>query len=417
MSNTPRDRLPDSTPALLAQGYGFLERRLLRRGREVAEARLLLQRTTLLSGAEAARLVYDPGKFVRAGAMPRVVQKTLIGVGGVQSLDGDEFRARKAMFLSLLGPERAPEVAGEFTTAWRAAVPRWEAAGQVVLLDVAAEVLCRAVCRWAGVALPEQDVRRRTLGLRALIECEGDPRLGYVRSRLARRRCEAWAAGLVEQVRGRGAYPDEGTVLRTIAEFRGADGKLLDARTAAVELLNVLRPTVAIARYIALVALALHGHPRWLAALRASDADVVPFVQEVRRYYPFFPAIPARAREHLRWRGVEVPAGRRVMLDVHGTNLDPRSWDRPDEFRPERFRAWADDAYAFIPQGGGDHATGHRCPGEWVTVEVLAATVRLLTREMEYAVPPQDLRVSMRRLPTGPRSGFVLSGVRPVVSA
>ncbi|NHC47184.1 cytochrome P450 [Motilibacter aurantiacus] len=410
------DRLPDSTLALLAQGYGFLPRRLLQRGRDVAQARLLLQRTILLSGREAARLLYDPDRFVRRGGMPLVVQRTLLGVGGVQSLDGEAFAARKAMFLSFLGPERAPETAELFTTYWRAALVRWQASGRVTLLDEAAEVLCRTACTWAGVPLPEQDVRRRTVDLRALIDCEGDPRLGYARSRLARRRCEAWAARLVDGVRQGALYPGEGTALHTVAGFRGPGGELLDLHTAAVELLNVLRPTVAISRYVVFAALALHGSPQWEERLRDDDEAVLPFVQEVRRYYPFFPAIAARVRTPFRWRGVDFPRGRRVMLDVHGTNHDPRSWESPEEFRPQRFGTGSADAYSFVPQGGGNAATGHRCPGEWVTVEVLAAAVRLLTREMEYAVPPQDLRVSSRRLPTGPRSGFVITGVRALSS-
>lgn len=51
------------------------------------------------------------------------------------------------------------------------------------------------------------------------------------------------------------------SALQVMAELRGAGGKLLPARAAAVELINVVRPTVAIPWYIAFVALALHEHP------------------------------------------------------------------------------------------------------------------------------------------------------------
>jgi hypothetical protein len=52
-----------------------------------------------------------------------------------------------------------------------------------------------------------------------------------------------------------------------IATHHDADGRELDARTAGVELLNVLRPTVAVARYVTFAALALHDHPEWRSRL------------------------------------------------------------------------------------------------------------------------------------------------------
>jgi fatty-acid peroxygenase len=52
--------------------------------------------------------------------------------------------------------------------------------------------------------------------------------------------------------------------------------------------------------------------------------------------------------------------------------------------------------------------TGHRCPGEWVVLEVLQVALRLLTRETDYDVPPQDLRVRRNRVPAVPESRFVV---------
>ena len=46
-----------------------------------------------------------------------------------------------------------------------------------------------------------------------------------------------------------------------------------DERVAAVELLNLLRPTVAIARFIVFAALALHLHPEWRARV-AEDEEL-----------------------------------------------------------------------------------------------------------------------------------------------
>ncbi|WP_222707250.1 cytochrome P450 [Pontibacter qinzhouensis] len=52
-----------------------------------------------------------------------------------------------------------------------------------------------------------------------------------------------------------------------------------------------------------------------------------------------------------------------MLLEVYGTHHDPELWENPEEFRPERFRDWKRIPFDFIPQGGGDHHTDHRCAG------------------------------------------------------
>ena len=80
-----------------------------------------------------------------------------------------------------------------------------------------------------------------------------------------------------------------------IAWRREPDGKPLSSGTAAVELINILRPTVAVTRFVAFAGLALHDHPKWRRRFETgTEADLEPFVQEVRRFYPFFPS-PADA--------------------------------------------------------------------------------------------------------------------------
>ena len=79
--------------------------------------------------------------------------------------------------------------------------------------------------------------------------------------------------------------------------------------------------------------------------------------------------------------------------------------------RPERFRRWDGGAFDFIPQGGGDHDRGHRCAGEWITIEIMKRAAGLLTRAMRYEVPPQDLRIRRSKMPPAPNSRFVIRGV------
>ena len=136
------------------------------------------------------------------------------------------------------------------------------------------------------------------------------------------------------------------------------------------------------------------------------------FGQEVRRFYPFFPAIAARVRHSFEWKSMRFPRGRRVTLDLFGTDRDPLTWEEPDAVRPERFERSDGGLFGFVPQGGGEHAVHHRCPGEWITVELMKVATRFLTEAIAFEVPGQDLRINWARLPALPHSRFVMTNVR-----
>ncbi|TDC83129.1 cytochrome P450 [Micromonospora sp. KC606] len=411
MVATPADRSPESTLAFLREGYRFIGTRCDRLGSDIFTARLLLEPTICLRGRPAAVLFYDTERFQRAGATPKRAQRTLTGRGGVQGLDGDAHRDRKGMFLSLMTPAAVRRLGQLFADEWRARIPVWESAGPVILYDEVACVLMRAVCAWAGVPLAEREVARRTGEMHALITSATAIGPRHLRGLLSRRRAERWIGDLVERTRAGTLPVPQGSALRTIAEHRDAGGRRLPRRIAAVELLNVLRPTVAVDRYVAFAALALHDHPAWADRVRTSDEATEWFVQEVRRYYPFFPVAAARVRHAFDWQGHHFPAGCRVLLDLYGTNHHPELWPEPERFRPERFAGWRDDPYGFVPQGGGEHLAGHRCAGEWITIELMKQAVTLLTTAMRYRVPPQDLTLDLARMPTLPPSGVVLDAV------
>lgn len=408
----PRVRSPDSTWSFLRDPYGFISSRCDRFGTDAFETRMLLRPTVCMRGRDAAELFYDESRFTRRGALPRRVVRSLFGRGGVQGLDGDAHRHRKSLFMSLTTPARVARLGEIFAEEWERAAPAWEARGEVTLYPAARELLTRAVCAWAGVPLDEQDVGRRARELSSLYEQAATVGPPYWRLLAARRRLESWGAGLVDSVRaGRLEAPRE-SALAEIARFGDRDGEPLPARVAAVELLSVLRPTVAVSVYVVHCAVALHEHPAEREKLREPGYDHL-FAQEVRRLYPFFPAVAARVREDFEWRGYRLPRGRRVMLDLHGTNHDPRTWDEPRAFRPERFADWTEDRFAFIPQGGGDAAVHHRCPGEGIALELMKVSLRFLAERLRYELPEQDLRIDRRRLPALARSGFVMRHVGP----
>lgn len=419
MSSIPRDPALDSTLSMMREGYEFIWNRCRRFDSDLFTARVMGRPAVCIHGREAAELFYDARKLERRGALPRRVVTSLFGTRTVHTLDDDAHRRRKAAFLSLMGPSRLDELVRETARQWQIAIRGWPARGRVVVFDEAERVLAAAACSWAGVPLATADVAARARDLGAMVDAFGGVGLRLWRGKLARRRTERWITGLVEQVRRGAVRGDPLSALQVMAQLRDDDDRLVDARTAAVEVINVIRPTVAIAWYVAFAALALHTHP--LAAEQLARAPVVGrmsdyadwFTQEVRRFYPAVPYLSAQVRSPFTWRGHVFEPGTLVLLDVYGTLRDPRIWDAADEFWPERFAHWRGGAFDLIPQGGGDRATGHRCPGEWITMHEIALALHFLTRCVTYEVgPSQDLSFDLGRVPARPRSGFVICQVR-----
>jgi fatty-acid peroxygenase len=410
----PRLDAFDSSVALLREGYGFGARRFARCSSDAFETRLMLRKAVVAFGKEAARLLYEPDRMTRCGALPVTVVTLLQDFGSVQMLDGEALRRRKQMFMSLMTPAGLALFEDLVEGEWRAGIPEWAQAGQVVLFDAVREVLFRAVCAWSGVPLDRREADARTRQFAAMVEGAASVGPRNLRAQVLRHRAERWAGDVIERARSGALEVEEGRAVHAIAWHRDGEGRLLDTKVARVELINVLRPTVAVARFITFAALALRQYPECRAKVIADDEYLRWFVQEVRRYYPFFPMVGGRAREGFDWRGRRFPAGSWFLLDIYATNHDPRIWSEPAAFRPERFATWDGDPYSFVPQGGGDHGVTHRCAGEWLTISVMERAVRLLTTAMTYDVPLQDLGVDLSRMPAAPRSGLRISQVRPV---
>ena len=230
----------------------------------------------------------------------------------------------------------------------------------------------------------------------------------HFRARRARGRRERWLSALVEDVRSGTRTVPEGSAVDVVAHHRDADGSLLSPQVAAVELLNIIRPTVAISWFLAFSAHALIRWPENRKRLADGDPVVAEaFAHEVRRYYPFAPYIGGRAPEAVEFDGRRMPKNSMILLDLYGQNHDAGLWADPYAFRPERFVGRDIGADELIPQGGGDPRTGHRCPGEQITVALLAALAGELAR-LDFDVPEQDLTIALHRIPALPKSRVVL---------
>jgi fatty-acid peroxygenase len=382
---------------LWRDGYRALpEERARHDGADAFETRLLGRRTLVVRGPTGARLFYDASVIRRHDAIPPPLASLLFGTGAVHGLDDAEHAERKAMFLGLLTEERiAPLVtAVERELARRTA--RWR--GRVVVFDELAEVYGAAVLPWAGIACSRRRAARLARRLARIVDGFGGVPTAYARGWAARITANRWAGRLVASVRTGATIPPAGSVLAVVA---GAD---LPTPVAAVELVNVLRPTVAVAWPGTFAAAALAEHRQWRGLLGDPERRVA-FAHEVRRRYPFVPALAGRVRREADALGHHLSTGDRVVLDVVGTDHDPSTWPDPEDFLPTRFARGEPDPFALVPQGGGDAHTGHRCPGEPLTVRLLAATAGVLAG-LDFE--PLDTSYDLTRIPTLPPRGLVI---------
>lgn len=409
----PHDDSLDNSLSLMREGYLFIGNRVDQFKSDLFEARLLGQKVICMSGEEAAKVFYDADCFQRNGAAPKRIQKSLFGVNAIQTMDGEAHIHRKLLFMSLMTPEHEKRLAELTMEQWQSSISKWELAKKIVLFDEAKNILCRVACDWAGVPLKESEVEERADDFSAMVDAFGAVGPRHWKGRRARTRTEEWIRGVIEDVRANKLQAKEGSALYEIAFYRKLNGSQLDQQMAAVELINVLRPIVAISTFITFSALALYEHPSHKDKLvTGTEEDLELFVQEVRRYYPFGPFLGARVRKDFVWKEFKFDKGMLVLLDMYGTNHDSKLWENPNDFLPERFKEWNGSLYDFIPQGGGDPAKGHRCPGEGITIEVMKVCLNFLVNKIDYAMPEQDVSYSLIKMPSLPESGFVMSHIK-----
>jgi fatty-acid peroxygenase len=362
---------------------------------------LLGRRTAVVRGADGVKLFYDPAVVQRRRAMPPPLAALLFGTGAVHGLDGEAHAGRKAMFLDILEDARTAPLASAVAEDLRRRAETWRG-HEVTVHEELAETYGMAVLRWAGVEVPPREARRWARRLAGIVDGFGFAGTAYARAWRARLVANRWACRLVEQVRA-GRHPT--TPGTAVAELAASD---LSAKVAGVELLNVLRPTVAVAWPATFAVLALAEHPQWREPLLGPDADArrVAFGHEVRRLYPFVPALAGRTRCPVRVGDVDLRKGDRIVLDVIGTDQDPDRWHEPQEFLPDRFADGDPDAWSYVPQGGGDPKAGHRCPGEPLTVRLLAETIGVFA-DLAYEVVSRPV-YDVTRMPTRPDGGLVV---------
>jgi cytochrome P450 len=106
-------------------------------------------------------------------------------------------------------------------------------------------------------------------------------------------------------------------------------------------------------------------------------------INETLRVRPVVPVVTRILQEELQVGPYMLPAGTRVVPSIYLTNRNPRVYEDPEEFRPERFLEDGPDTFSWIPFGGGIR----RCIGASFAQLEMRLMLRTMLSELEPSVP------------------------------
>lgn len=133
-------------------------------------------------------------------------------------------------------------------------------------------------------------------------------------------------------------------------------------------------------------------------AVTESNLQRLPYLQAVvretlRLHTPIPLLVPHMNLEEAKLGGYTIPEGSKVVVNAWWLANNPAWWDRPEEFRPERFleEEKAVDAvvggkvdFRFLPFGVGRRS----CPGIILALPILGLILGKLVTNFEMSPPP-----------------------------
>ncbi|CAN1174491.1 Cytochrome P450 76C4 [Linum perenne] len=151
--------------------------------------------------------------------------------------------------------------------------------------------------------------------------------------------------------------------------------------------------------------------------LQESDITQLPYLQailkETFRLYPAAPLLlPRKAGSDVEICGFTVPKGAQILVNAWAIGRDPKTWNNPNSFMPERFMGSKTDvrghSFELIPFGGGRRI----CPGLPLAMRMLHVMLGSLIHwfdwKLEDGVDPENLDMEEK-------SGTTLQKAKPLL--
>lgn len=134
-------------------------------------------------------------------------------------------------------------------------------------------------------------------------------------------------------------------------------------------------------------------------------------LNEALRMYPPTSALSTQTQMEIELGGESIPRATTVLLSMYATHHNPRIWENPEQFRPERFLDAGDCArhrYGFFPFGGGLHNCIGKHFAELEMLLIIARFYRRFSFETDIVAKPAlsvtlkpDCDVTGRLVPVG----------------
>ncbi|XP_050238607.1 cytochrome P450 81Q32-like [Mercurialis annua] len=125
-----------------------------------------------------------------------------------------------------------------------------------------------------------------------------------------------------------------------------------------------------------------------------SDIPNLPYlhciVNEVMRMYPAGPLlVPHESSEECYIGGYRIPAGTMLFVNMWSIQNDPKYWEEPEKFKPERFVGCEGvrDGFRLMPFGSGRRS----CPGEGLALRMIALGIGSLLQCFDWDRVGADL--------------------------
>jgi fatty-acid peroxygenase len=226
---------------------------------------------------------------VRKSVVPEPLRSTLTGHGSIQTTDGIEHRLRKETLLKFMKENEMDRLKALFELNFLRAALSWTKESKIDLYTKSQKVLAETACEWVGVPVPYMQLDELTRDLTLLFDGSARTTVLHFKSRRARVRLQNWLIQMIDVHRNQRKVFTKNSPADILSALKHPHGELLTQQETAVEILNLIRPLVAISVYFVFTLHSLHAHPEYKKKIMNSNRMRRLFIQEFRRFYLFFP--------------------------------------------------------------------------------------------------------------------------------